>query len=67
MCRWIRDADVPGGKYHVPQCIGAAVYGPGACTCNPQRKQKDLEDRVAKLEAQVRDLRKAKWRCTNKA
>lgn len=56
MCRWIKDQQVPGGKYHLPECIGAAVYGPDGCTCEPKLRRKELEDRVEKLEAQVRML-----------
>jgi hypothetical protein len=37
-----------------PQCMGSAVNGPEACTCETKRTR--LEDRVQKLEAMVTGL-----------
>lgn len=52
-CRWIKDADVPGGKYLVPGCMGSAVYGLRGCTCSRRRARDDLERRVEKLESRL--------------
>ena len=33
-CRWIKDEEVPGGRYLVPGCANRAVYGDDAdCHC----------------------------------
>lgn len=60
VCRWIRDGDVPGGKYHLPDCIGAAVYGPRGCTCSKQRERRDLETKIKELERRIEKLEIAK-------
>lgn len=57
-CRWVRDKSVPGGKFHLPGCMGAAVYGPGGCTCSEARRKKELEDRVDELERRLARLEK---------
>lgn len=37
-CRWIRAADVPGGRFLVPGCWNRAVYGDNAdCHCALRR------------------------------
>lgn len=56
-CRWIRDPEI--GRWHLPGCMGGAVYGPAQCTCSrpikPSRAASidDLERRVERLERQV--------------
>lgn len=57
-CRWIKDADVPGGKFFVPECWPRVMGGPSAeCHCPKPDRQSMAEmidylmDRVAKLEA----------------
>lgn len=57
LCRWIKDAQL--GRIHIPGCMGAAVYGPGDCTCNIRRKRKELEDRIVQLETTVKALERA--------
>ena len=33
-CRWVKDPDVPGGRFLVPGCWHRAVYGDDAdCQC----------------------------------
>lgn len=55
-CHWVRANDVPGGKFHLPGCMGGAVYGPRGCTCPPKsaaKDRKDLERRVTELEQKL--------------
>lgn len=59
-CRWISAAEVPGGRFHLPGCMGSAVYGPDGCTCPPaERARKDLEQEVGELKARVAKLERA--------
>lgn len=55
-CQFKNDPEI--GRYHLPGCIGGAVYGPNGCTCGPMDRApkessliKDLERRIAALEA----------------
>ncbi len=56
-CRWVRAADVPGGKFWLPECWGG-LYGPDGCYCLPEpRATKDeLVNRIAALEKRVETL-----------
>lgn len=52
-CRWVRDPEI--GRYHLPGCMGGAVYGPSGCTCaRPIRPRdaniEDLDNRIARIE-----------------
>ena len=58
-CHWVSDTDVPGGRYHFPGCMGAAVYGPAGCTCGVVREREDLEGKVERLELRVKRLEAA--------
>jgi hypothetical protein len=53
-CYWASDAEI--GRFHVPGCMGAAIYGPGACTCSARSKQKSMEQKIVELEERVRKL-----------
>lgn len=55
-CRWIKDAKAPGGRFHVPGCMGCAVYGLPGCTCTPVSRRRETEDRLARLEEKVKKL-----------
>jgi hypothetical protein len=59
-CYWVKDNEVPGGKYLVPGCWGSVV-GPH-CTCGRKGSRRELEDQVERLKERVRSLEKA---CTN--
>lgn len=54
-CRWVTDKKI--GRWHLPGCMGAAVYGPNGCTCQARAPLEDdspsLEDRVEALEARL--------------
>lgn len=52
-CAWRTDPEI--GRFHVPGCMGAAVYGPRGCTCGT-RSEKSLEDRMVDLESRISDL-----------
>lgn len=53
-CHWVRDKDVPGGRFLVPGCWNRAVHGDHAeCQCPRPTKQERavmLEDVVARLD-----------------
>lgn len=53
-CYWATDKEI--GRYHVPGCMGSAVYGPGGCTCRPSQRKKSLEQKVVELEERIRKL-----------
>lgn len=53
-CYWANDSEV--GRYHVPGCMGAAVYGPHRCTCGPKQRRKELEEKVVDLEERLRKV-----------
>jgi hypothetical protein len=36
ICRWIKDANAPGGKVWVPECYGG-IGGKSTCTCSATR------------------------------
>jgi hypothetical protein len=55
-CHWVKDSSVPGGKYHLPGCMGSAVYGPRGCTCPVNRKRRDIDARVTELERRLEKL-----------
>lgn len=64
-CRFIRDPDVPGGRYHVPGCW-TGVFNEIVCDCEkaPRRRSRsarderdDLAQRVSLLEEQLDSLR----------
>lgn len=61
-CRWVTDKD--GFRFWLPQCYGG-LYNSLGCYCpKPERvsrdEMSDLEQRMAALEAEVKQLKKAK-------
>lgn len=44
-CHWARAQGV--GLFHVPGCMGAAVYGPESCTCKQPLSDKEQNWRAA--------------------
>lgn len=56
-CYWAKDPEV--GRYHVPGCMGAAVYGPRGCTCSAQSRKKALEQKIVELERRLEKLEAA--------
>lgn len=61
-CRWVADASVPGGRYHVPECWGTVHDPHGICHCPPldgddEARMDRLERTVASLSAQIQELR----------
>jgi hypothetical protein len=56
-CRWISDPKI--GRWHLPGCMGAAVYGPNGCTCI-QPSRRELEERIEALERRITQLEPAK-------
>jgi len=57
-CHWVKASDVPGGKFHVPGCMGAAVYGPSGCTCQRKSRAEEREDMRAKIKALEKRIEK---------
>ena len=57
-CRWYTDAEV--GRLHVPGCMGAAVYGPGGCTCGRKDSRRDIEAEIERLSERVTQLEREK-------
>mgnify|MGYP006961553976 CR=1 FL=1 len=53
-CRWMNDKEI--GRWHLPGCMGAAVYGPDGCTCEPVSREQALEDRIERLEDRIEKL-----------
>ncbi len=61
-CRWIRDPEVPGGRFLVPGCWNRVIHGDCAdCHCvgfhaaetfeeKVKRALEDIIDRIKKLE-----------------
>lgn len=62
-CHWVKDKDVPGGKFQVPGCIGCAVYGPSGCTCGPAGSKRAMEQEIDELKERVRELETKIRRC----
>jgi hypothetical protein len=57
VCRWHRDATVPGGRFFVPGCWGGLQNMDFSnCYCDRRKHRASLEDRIEKLEAMVRNL-----------
>lgn len=59
-CHWVKDDEVPGGKFFVPGCWGGLMAGDrSGCYCRVNEKDElvDLQKRVAKLEKQLADAR----------
>jgi hypothetical protein len=62
-CKWVRDPEVPGGKFLVPGCWNRAIYGDDAeCQCvggtetvaeRLEGKIDGLLKRLDKLEARM--------------
>lgn len=54
-CRWVRDSEVPGGRFLVPGCWNRVLYGDHAeCHCTPSDTPAEPEaetqlDRVERL------------------
>lgn len=56
-CRFRVDKQV--GRYWLPECMGGAVYGPHGCTCPTDKNgHDDWEERIERLEEQVKQLNK---------
>jgi hypothetical protein len=53
-CRWYTDPEI--GRWLLPGCMGAAVYGPRGCTCGTMSESEYLEEKVSELEDRVREL-----------
>lgn len=53
-CYWAMDKEI--GRYHVPGCMGAAVYGPNGCTCSAVSRKKAIEQKYVDLERRVEEL-----------
>lgn len=51
-CYW---KNTEWGMFHIPGCWGAVIHGPEFCHCPPRKKV--LEERVDKLEKEVRELK----------
>lgn len=56
-CHWEHDPEI--GRWFYPGCMGGAVYGPRHCTCGPKPRRRDLEQRVAILETELKKLKPA--------
>lgn len=56
-CHWVRDSDVPGGKFWLPECWGG-LYGPEGCYCAPEPRvtRDQLAARIEKLEKRIEQL-----------
>lgn len=59
-CRWVKDAEVEGGRFLVPGCWNRALYGDHAdCHCPPgSLTRAEIEREIATAEAYVADLRR---------
>ena len=58
VCRWVRDKEVPGGKFLVPGCLNRAIYGDYAdCHCKTSAAS-SLIDRIEALEQEIADLKR---------
>lgn len=57
-CRWVKDKEI--GRFHLPGCWGAAIYGPGGCTCSKGKRERDLEDEVENLKERISKLETGK-------
>lgn len=56
-CRWVVDDEI--GRFFLPGCMGAAVYGLRGCTCgNRVSARAKREQRIAELEERVSALEK---------
>lgn len=51
-CRWIHDAEVPGGKFLVPGCWNRTIHGDDA-DCQCEDDPETVEDRIAALSRQL--------------
>lgn len=58
-CHWARSPGV--GLFHVPGCMGGAVYGPDGCTCKLPLSDKERNWRAA-YRRSASDLEHAKDR-----
>lgn len=56
-CRWINDKEI--GRWHLPGCMGGAVYGPSGCTCPKRRRKKELEEVIAAMDERIKKLEAA--------
>lgn len=57
-CYWIREAG--GDRIHIPGCMGAAVQGPEACTC--EHPESGIERAHAVIRRQVDHLARLRSR-----
>ena len=53
-CHYINDKKA--GRVLIPGCMGTAAMGIENCTCNDRANSKSMEERVSKLEDQVKQL-----------
>lgn len=56
-CRWIRDPEI--GRWHLPDCMGGAVYGPNGCTCDRRISGRTVEMRLERIEAHLAQIIRA--------
>jgi hypothetical protein len=48
-CHWVKDRDVPGGRFLVPGCLNRAIYGDLAeCHCQNKPTIADSMDAIIK-------------------
>jgi hypothetical protein len=58
-CYWVKDNDVPGGRFLVPGCYNRAIWGDHAdCHCADRGvtvtdRLNDLEETVSKLKKEM--------------
>lgn len=55
-CHWVKDNEVPDGRYFVPGCWGGVMgWSKFSCICQVDERDElvDLQKRVAKLEKQL--------------
>ena len=65
-CRWVKNADAPGGRVLIPGCMGVAAHwsSPNAmdyCTCtrvSDSEKIDQLRRDVDRMKKELRELRK---------
>jgi hypothetical protein len=71
-CRWVRDSEVPGGRFLVPGCWNRAINGDGAdCHCAIAKetvgdKLDAIIRRLDRLEGRS-DLRRARLASTERS
>jgi hypothetical protein len=54
-CRWVRDKDVPGGRFLIPGCWNRAVYGDHA-ECHCHSGPETIADKLDKIMSRLDKL-----------